>query len=210
MPASPKVDKVRIKTSKQQEKRLGKKNELADSAIEVLSQLGYAKTSLRDIAQHSGVSLGVVHYYFKDRIDLINYCTRRYKDEFAQMLEVVLLTGGSAEHVVEGLINGLANAIENNADKHRLWYDIRAQALFDESFQETVDEIEQLQINMMSALLGLLDVRNVDPLSVYLSVDGIFRHYLHRYLRNAPNTLVEFRQALREAIERITVATNSR
>lgn len=210
MSTLPKIDKVRVKTSKQQEKRLGKKNDLADSAIEVLSQLGYAQTSLRDIAQHSGVSLGVVHYYFEDRVDLINYCTRRYKDEFAQMLMAVFVAGGSAENVIDGLINGLADAIENDAEKHRLWYDIRTQALFDEKFHKTVDDIEHLQIDIMRGLLEVLEIQNIDPLSVYLAIDGIFRHYLQKRLRKEPDTLIDFRHALTAALEGILIVSKSR
>jgi AcrR family transcriptional regulator len=201
MSAMRKIDKIQKQTSKRQEKRTSKKNELADSAVEVLSQLGYARTSLRDIAQHSGVSVGVVHYYFEDRVDLISYCTSRYKTEFAQMLEATLVGGETNQQIIEAFTNELVDAIDKDADKHRMWYDIRAQALFDENFHQTIDEIEDLQINIVSTFLSLLGKEGGDSLSIFLTLDGTFRHYLKRRLRDDPEALTDFRKALNTMFE---------
>ncbi len=53
--------------------------QLAAAALQTLSELGYARTSLREIAQNSEFSHGVLHYYFTDKVDLITYCVRQYK-----------------------------------------------------------------------------------------------------------------------------------
>ena len=46
---------------------------LADSALRTLGELGYARASLREIANNSEFSHGVVHYYFHDKLELIVY-----------------------------------------------------------------------------------------------------------------------------------------
>ena len=48
-----------------------RRRELADATIQTLSELGYARTSLREIAQNSAFSHGVLHYYFADKVDLM-------------------------------------------------------------------------------------------------------------------------------------------
>ena len=53
---------------------------LAASALRTLGELGYARSSLREIAQNSEFSHGVVHYYFDDKLDLIVYGVRQYKE----------------------------------------------------------------------------------------------------------------------------------
>src|SRR5690349_15394605 len=53
-----------------------RRRELADAALQTLSELGYARTSLREIAQHTSFSHGVLHYYFRDKVELITYCVR--------------------------------------------------------------------------------------------------------------------------------------
>ena len=40
--------------------------ELGEAALTTLATLGYARTSLREIAQNSEFSHGVLHYYFRD------------------------------------------------------------------------------------------------------------------------------------------------
>jgi AcrR family transcriptional regulator len=47
-----------------------------------VARIGLCNTSLRDIAAKSDMSLGMLHYYFKDRSDLIIYCVRIYKQDF--------------------------------------------------------------------------------------------------------------------------------
>ena len=48
-----------------------RRNELAESALLTLGELGYARTSLRDIASNSPFSHGVLHYYFADKLELV-------------------------------------------------------------------------------------------------------------------------------------------
>ena len=51
--------------------------QLAVAALQTLAELGYARTSLRDIAQNSEFSHGVLHYYFSDKFELITFCVRQ-------------------------------------------------------------------------------------------------------------------------------------
>ena len=53
--------------------------ELADAALQTLAELGYARTSVREIAQNSAFTHGVLHYYFNDKVDLILCSVRQYK-----------------------------------------------------------------------------------------------------------------------------------
>ena len=68
------------------EKAAERRAELAEAALQTLSTLGYARTSLRDIAQNSVFSHGVLHYYFTDKVDLITACVRQYKARCATVL----------------------------------------------------------------------------------------------------------------------------
>jgi AcrR family transcriptional regulator len=74
--------KLKVRALRKSAKRNEKKRQIAESAINALQELGYANTSLRDIASKSGMSLGILHYYFEDRSDLIIYCVKTYKTGF--------------------------------------------------------------------------------------------------------------------------------
>ncbi len=66
---------------RQVDKFAERRDQLAAAALQTLAELGYANTSLRDIAQNSDFSHGVLHYYFADKFELITYCVRQYKAE---------------------------------------------------------------------------------------------------------------------------------
>src|SRR3978361_1652529 len=75
--------------------------ELADAALQTLSELGYARTSLREIAQNSEFSHGVLHYYFRDKVELITYCVKQYKAECVLRYDQIVATAETADELRE-------------------------------------------------------------------------------------------------------------
>jgi AcrR family transcriptional regulator len=185
-----------LEAAKRGGKRADRKRELAEHAIAALGSLGYARTSLRDIAAQSGVSLGVLHYYFEDKIDLISYCVKIYKDTFVATLDAIMAMDIPSDAIAAGVVDGLVASVAEHANTHRLWYDIRGQALFDEAFRPVVGEIEDALIGLVGRLLGRLQVETESPVAVYLRVDGLFRYYLQRRLFGDVDALADFRAAL--------------
>ena len=119
-----------------------RRRELADAALQTLSELGYARTSLREIAQNSPFSHGVLHYYFRDKVDLITYCVRQYKTECVHRYDDIVAGSTTAEQLSRDFGARLAETMVEDAAMHRLWYDLRAQALFEDSFRSDVLEID--------------------------------------------------------------------
>ena len=76
-----------------------RRSELAAAALKTLSELGYARTSLRDIAANSEFSHGVLHYYFRDKVDLITHCVREYKAQCVTRYDQVVATSSSASEL---------------------------------------------------------------------------------------------------------------
>ncbi len=77
---------------RQVDKFAERRDQLAAAALQTLAELGYARTSLRDIAQNSEFSHGVLHYYFSDKIELITYCVRQYKAECVKRYDSIVAT----------------------------------------------------------------------------------------------------------------------
>src|SRR5260370_7218894 len=77
-PSRPSKPSDRIERSRV-DKFSARRIELAEAALETLAELGYARTSLREIAQKSAFTHGVLHYYFSDKVDLICCCVRHYR-----------------------------------------------------------------------------------------------------------------------------------
>ena len=98
--------------------------ELAEAALETLAELGYAKTSLREIAQKSEFTHGVLHYYFRDKVDLICCCVRHYKAKCVTRYDQVTAAAQSRDELMKGFLEKLGETVRDEAQMHRLWYDL--------------------------------------------------------------------------------------
>ncbi len=188
------ISQIRKTSHKSAEKR----RELAQHAITSLSELGFARINLRDVAQRSGVSLGVIHYYFESKTDLLICCVGLYKEDFIAGLTDLIAQARKVDKLAAGVADYLADTVDRHAHFHRLWYDVRAQAQFDCAFQPAVDEVERALTEVFRALLAKLqelqiDCGEHDPLRLYILIDGWFRHFLQRRLMNESGAIDAFR-----------------
>ena len=175
-----------------------RRRELATAALQTLGELGYARTSLREIAQNSPYSHGVVHYYFADKVELITYCVRQYKAECVQRYDEIVETATSAAALASAFADALVATMREDAPMHRLWYDLRSQALFEASFREDVLDIDaQLEHMIWQVVARYAELRATTvamPSSrAYAMFDGLFQQALLRHLSGAGSAADELR-----------------
>lgn len=171
--------------------------ELGEAALTTLAELGYARTSLREIAQNSEFSHGVLHYYFTDKLDLILCSVRQYKARCVRRYDDVTTTATSFDELLDGFVAALGDTLRNEAPMHRLWYDLRAQSLFEEAFRADVAEIDKSLEKMIWRVLSRLAEIGGQPVSVpssvaYAMLDGLFQQALLKHLsgdRKAVSTM---------------------
>jgi AcrR family transcriptional regulator len=182
------AERNRDKVARRQvDKFAERRAELAAAALQTLAELGYARTSLRDIAQNSNFSHGVLHYYFSDKIELITYCVRQYKATCVTRYDNIVATATSPEELRLGIGAVMAATLREDAKLHRLWYDLRNQSLFDASFQKDVQEIDQSLERMIWRIISkYADLAGapvaVSPSLAYAIFDGVFQQALNRHL----------------------------
>jgi AcrR family transcriptional regulator len=156
---------------------------LAESALRTLGELGYARASLREIAQNSEFSHGVVHYYFEDKHELIVYCVRSQKSECVRRYDGVVADSTTPEELVAGFADKLVETLADDAAMHRLWYDVRTQSMFDERLREVAAEIdgwlEDMVWRIVSRYAELAGAEPALPSGVlYGIIDGLFQQAL--------------------------------
>ena len=188
-----------------EEKFNARRIELAEAALETLGELGFARTSLRDIAQNSAFTHGVFHYYFRDKLDLICCCVRHYKAKCVTRYDAVTAGAQSRDELMEGFLGKLAATLREDARMHRLWYDLRAQALFEEAFRKDVAEIDKsLEAMIWRVASRFAELGGKRPAVssgvLYALFDGLFQNALLRHLSNdakaIPDLLDEVRRLL--------------
>lgn len=180
-----------------------RRNQLAESALRTLGELGYARTSLREIANNSEFSHGVVHYYFQDKLELIVYCVRYYKAQCVTRYDAVVAESTSAEELVEAFAAKLTETIRDEAPMHRLWYDLRTQSMFEESLREAVIMIDKTLEDMIWRVVSRYSELSghppsLTPAAAYGLLDGIFQQALFGHLTGRRSALDDLTDQVRE------------
>lgn len=165
-----------------------RRRDLANAAVAAVAERGFAHTGLRDIAAQTGLSLGLLHYYFDDKDDLIAQAIWQYKAECARRYDPIVETAQTGAELAERFGEEISATLRDEADMHRLWYDLRNQALFDTGFRDTIIAIDGLLSDMVWAVVERYaelegHAPAVDAVSAYALFDGIFLNALIAYLR---------------------------
>jgi AcrR family transcriptional regulator len=185
--------------------------ELGEAALQTLAELGYARTSLREIAQNSEFSHGVLHYYFTDKLDLILCSVRQYKARCVKRYDEVTATSTSYDELLDGFVAALGDTLRKEAPLHRLWYDLRAQSLFEEAFRADVTEIDKSLEKMIWRVLSRFAEITGQPVRVpssvaYAMFDGLFQQGLLRHLSGNRRAIAAMQANVRLVVGQIAGA----
>src|SRR5947208_223045 len=195
---------------RQVDKFAERRAQLAASTLQTLSELGYARTSLRDIAQNSEFSHGVLHYYFSDKVDLIIQSVKQYKVECVKRYDEIVANARTAMDLKHGFSVALAGTLRDDAPMHRLWYDLRNQSLFEESFRADVLEIDESLQRMIWRIVSQYAELVGAPVAVsarvaYAIFDGLFQQALLRQLAAHGDAGRQLQESVESIIELLLV-----
>ncbi|MCW2755394.1 MAG: TetR family transcriptional regulator [Marmoricola sp.] len=161
--------------------------QLAESALTTLGELGYARASFHEIASNADFSDDDVHSYFDDKIELVVYCVRYYKAKCVHRYDGVVIGAMTPEELIEGFAAKLGETIREDAPMHRLWYDLRSQSMFEPRLREVVTMIDRTLEKMVWRVLDRYAELVGKPLiaanssAVYGMLDGLFQQTLLIY-----------------------------
>ena len=161
--------------------------ELGAATLQTLASLGYARTSLREIAANSPYSHGVLHYYFNDKVDLILCSVRQYKAVCVQRYDAVTAEAQTYAQLQEHFADKLVQTLREETDMHRLWYDLRSQALFEVALRDDVLQIDRQLEAMIWRVLSRFAELAGTPVRIrsevaYALLDGLFQHALQKHV----------------------------
>jgi AcrR family transcriptional regulator len=182
--------------------------ELGEAALQTLAELGYARTSLREIAQNSEFSHGVLHYYFTDKVDLILCSVRQYKARCVKRYDEATTTATTFDELMDGFVAALGDTLRKEASLHRLWYDLRAQSLFEQAFRADVAEIdkslEKMIWRVMSRFAEITGEAVRVPSSVaYAMFDGLFQQALLKHLSGDKKAVAAMQSNVRLVVSQL-------
>jgi TetR/AcrR family transcriptional repressor of bet genes len=190
-----------------------RRKQLAESALQTLGELGYARTSLREIANNSEFSHGVVHYYFSDKTELIVYCVRYYKARCVRRYDGVVADSTTPGELLDAFAAKLVETLQTEAPMHRLWYDLRTQSMFEQTLREAVLMIDGTLQDMIWRVVSRYAELSGLPLAMdraaaYGVLDGLFQQALLGYLTGDQQTVLDTLTAQVHALMPLTLAAS--
>jgi AcrR family transcriptional regulator len=185
-----------------------RRTQLAISALATLGEPGYARTSLREIAQNSEFSHGVVHYYFADKFELITHCVRYYKAQCVTRYDGLVAESTTAEELLTRFGDKLVETLTTEAPMHRLWYDLRTQSMFEEQFRPDVLMIDATLEDMIGrVVLRYAELAGrplvMDVPTIYALLDGVFEKALLGHLTGDEDAGARLRARVLDLLPRL-------
>ena len=122
------------------------------STIQLLAERGYADTSIADIASHAKVYKSLLHYYFKDKEDLVSKALASRSNTMIQPAKEALSSIESIEELVDGAIFFFKRDIEQNPDFFALIFEtwctgrrsVRIKQEFNAGINQRIDDIKDV------------------------------------------------------------------
>ncbi len=158
----------------QKTKRDQKIDAILSSTIQLLAEKGYADTSIVDIANHAKVYKSLLHYYFKDKEDLVSKALALRSNTMIQPAKEALSAVKSIDELVDGAISFFKRDMEQNPDFFGLifetWCTARRSKRIKEEFnaginERTADIKEVLEGAAKQQLIGIQDPAELEGLA---------------------------------------------
>ncbi|MDH4209173.1 MAG: TetR/AcrR family transcriptional regulator [Anaerolineae bacterium] len=159
---------------------------ILDAACRCLSEKGYAATTISEIAAEAGVSRGLLHYYFKNKEELMAKALRAAGEAMFKLFEDAFARSDSVEDLAAGLTSMLRTLVGTDPTYMNLtlecWTMARESPL-------VAAEMENLYVRARKAFgerLAEAQVRGIispslplDGLAMFLlgSSDGLFAQF---------------------------------
>lgn len=155
-------------------------NTILTTALSLLAKKGYENTTINDIADAAKISRGLLHYYFKDKEDLV---AKALTFGFGPMWDSSIgkiQSARSPEQLVDTMIEVLKNNIRENPDFSALlfemWVSGRRSAKIRKVFNDGLDEaIRRLRTLVeLASSIGIIKIDKEES-------EGIIRVLLAMY-----------------------------
>jgi AcrR family transcriptional regulator len=168
-----------------------RREQLVAAAIRVMTRDGVVKATTRAIAAEAGMPLGVFHYAFRSKAELMAVVTRTIAQQSKTEIDAATLSGTDAEPY-ELVLAGLCayfDHVVSHSDAHLVTYELTTTALRDTELEDVakrqydyyLEENEQL----LAAVAELMGFEFTEPIPVvsryvFSVMDGLALNWLAR------------------------------
>ena len=148
-------------------KKVLEEEKIANDAIDLFAEKGYAATSIRDIANSLKVSSSLLYYYFKNKEELLFTILEAIGEELLHTIDKEKNKAGEPLEVMRGMIMGHIRLVEKENKRAKLF--VEQQHNLSKKYLETINRqhrnIYDLYVDQLKKLREVGIISN-DSLSV--------------------------------------------
>lgn len=132
-----------------------KKQQIVEAATKLLAEKGYEKASVKDIARESGITPGLVHYYFQNKEEILSEVVLQASNQYTHVMQA-LKQAVPAEQIGKAAMGEPRDRVRDQPDWYRLRYELFAIGLRNPSLADKVNHILDNGRNGITSILEQL------------------------------------------------------
>ncbi|WP_207430430.1 TetR/AcrR family transcriptional regulator [Sabulibacter ruber] len=151
---------------------------IIDTAMALFAEQGYDRTSIRQIAESAGISLGLLYNYYKSKDELLKAILVKGREDILKSFEKPegLTPFGYLEHHIRTTFQ----VLEQNKNFWRLYHSLRLQSEILKELEKEVEQENQLVLQLLTQNLAAAGSTSpsAEAVLMFATIDGIAQHYL--------------------------------
>jgi AcrR family transcriptional regulator len=132
---------------------LGKRDQILEAATRVLLANGPAACTSRALAQETGMTKGLIHYYFETMEEIVERAMARLLDDLTAQIRAAGVGHDDPGDRFWAVVEGYLNAFADEPGRTLLWFDYWIQM----TRAGRLDIFESIQDRLIALLFELLD-----------------------------------------------------
>jgi|TARA_B100000315_G_C14321420_1_gene470954 AcrR family transcriptional regulator len=113
-----------------------RREQLLDATFECIATQGYGNFSLQDVAERASVSKGIIHYYFRDKEELLLLVLDRLTQHLDDLVNRKADTDRTPQGRICAIFDGSFEVVQQKVDFFHVFFDFCGQATKKKDMQE--------------------------------------------------------------------------
>ncbi len=148
-----------------------KKQRILAVIRKLLAERGFSGTTISQVAKEAGISRGLLHYYYKNKDEMLAHVIRANMEMSIEMIEHILNRARSADELSSEMVNMLQHVIKNDPDFFKVFFESWA---IGRQSPIIAEELQALYGRFRKAMQkGLMRAKVQKIISPTLPVDGL-------------------------------------
>ena len=134
--------------------RAQRREEIANALMRIMAKKGYEGAALSDVAAEAGLTQGLIHYHFKDKMEILLEAQRMLMTRHMVALGAAVHSAGSPARQVAAFIDyHLGLGATKNPEALACWITLIGEAIRHQAVRDEFEKITKSLAEMLAAIL---------------------------------------------------------